>query len=303
MKNKKNKAGRAFVSGLLLAMSYHAMGQVEGAPVVSQQPMLQEQAVQNPSHSNPVVLSDKIHQISHILENTSAVHQYNFTAARGQNVLITTPDSDYDQKWRLEYQVDGGGWQPKRHSSAQRIEGLDPGSQVNIRIVATDGARFDTTDYSVVFGSFPHMRYDLHHEEGFRLIPYGFTKPAFLATQALTEAMLEVTFTDSKAFPLEGGVFDFELSIKHHQANGQYTSDSSGKIIQRVTFKRCEGGLLADNFTHLSENGRETWRTRYKPKKYWANNRLAEQLADKPHVYNLGLICNRWLINWSRSWT
>ncbi len=50
------------------------------------------------------------------------------------------------------------------------------------------------------------------------LIPYGFTKPAFLATQALTEAMLEVTFTDSKAFPLEGGVFDFELSIKHHQA-------------------------------------------------------------------------------------
>ncbi|RMS80912.1 hypothetical protein ALP59_03316 [Pseudomonas savastanoi] len=133
------------------------------------------------------------------------------------------------------------------------------------------------------------------------LIPYGFTKPAFLATQALTEAMLEVTFTDSKAFPLEGGVFDFELSIKHHQANGQYTSDSSGKIIQRVTFKRCEGGLLADNFTHLSENGRETWSTRYEPKKYWANNRLAEQLADKPHVYNLGLICNRWLINWSRN--
>ncbi|RMS77089.1 hypothetical protein ALP60_04335, partial [Pseudomonas savastanoi] len=116
MKNKKNKAGRAFVSGLLLAMSYHAMGQVEGAPVVSQQPMLQEQAVQNPSHSNPVVLSDKIHQISHILESTSAVHQYNFTAARGQNVLITTPDSDYDQKWRLEYQVDGGRWQPKGRS-------------------------------------------------------------------------------------------------------------------------------------------------------------------------------------------
>ncbi|RMT51718.1 hypothetical protein ALP47_04888 [Pseudomonas savastanoi] len=59
--------------------------------------------------------------------------------------------------------------------------------------------------------------------------------------------------------------------------------------------------MLADNFTHLSENGRETWSTRYEPKKYWANNQLAEQLADKPHVYNLGLICNRWLINWSRS--
>ncbi|MBL3875398.1 hypothetical protein EGV01_26280 [Pseudomonas syringae pv. theae] len=289
------------MSGLLLAMSYHAMAQVEIATVASHQPTTQEQAVQNQGRSTPVMLSDKIHQIASNLENTSAVHQYNFTAVRGQNVLITTPDTDYDQKWRLEYQVDGGEWQPKRHSSAERIEGLNPGSQVNIRIVATDGARFETADYSVVFGSFPHMRYDLHHEEGFRLIPYGFTKPAFLATQALTEAMLEVTFTDSKAFPLEGGVFDFELDIKHHQDNGRYISDSSGKIMHRVAFKRCEGGWLANNFTHLSDNGRETWSTRYEPIKYWAKNILAEQLADKPHIYNLGLICNRWLINWSRN--
>ncbi|AKT32019.1 hypothetical protein RYA05_32460 [Pseudomonas syringae pv. actinidiae] len=301
MKNKKSKAGRAFMSGLLLAMSYHAMAQVEVAPVAGHQPTTQEQAVQNQGRSTPVMLSDRIHQIASNLENTSAVHQYNFTAVRGQNVLITTPDTDYDQKWRLEYQVDGGEWQPKRHSSAERIEGLNPGSQVNIRIVATDGARFETADYSVVFGSFPHMRYDLHHEEGFRLIPYGFTKPAFLATQALTEAMLEVTFTDSKAFPLEGGVFDFELDIKHHQDNGRYISDSSGKIMHRVAFKRCEGGWLANNFTHLSDNGRETWSTRYEPIKYWAKNILAEQLADKPHIYNLGLICNRWLINWSRN--
>lgn len=172
------------MSGLLLAMSYHAMAQVEVAPVAGHQPTTQEQAVQNQGRSTPVMLSDRIHQIASNLENTSAVHQYNFTAVRGQNVLITTPDTDYDQKWRLEYQVDGGEWQPKRHSSAERIEGLNPGSQVNIRIVATDGARFETADYSVVFGSFPHMRYDLHHEEGFRLIPYGFTKPAFLATQA-----------------------------------------------------------------------------------------------------------------------
>ncbi|EPM45685.1 fibronectin type III domain-containing protein [Pseudomonas syringae] len=284
MKNKKSKAGRAFVSGLLLAMSYHAMAQLEVNPVASHQPTTQEQAVQNQGRSTPVMLSDKIHQIASNLENTSAVHQYNFTAVRGQNVLITTPATDYDQKWRLEYQVDGGEWQPKRHSSAERIEGLNPGSQVNIRIVATDGARFETADYSVVFGSFPHMRYDLHHEEGFRLIPYGFTKPAFLATQALTEAMLEVTFTDSKAFPLEGGVFDFELDIKHHQDNGRYISDSSGKIMHRVAFKRCEGGWLANNFTHLSDNGRETWSTRYEPIKYWAKNILAEQLADKPHI-------------------
>ncbi|MFA0995721.1 MULTISPECIES: hypothetical protein [Pseudomonas syringae group] len=300
MKNKKSKAGRAFVSGLLLAMSYHAMAQVEVAPVAGHQPTPQEQAVQNQSRSTPVVLSDKIHQIDNTLENTSAVHQYNFTAVRGQNVLITTPDTDYDQKWRLEYQVDGGEWQPKRHSSAERIEGLNPGSQVNIRIVATDGARFDTADYSVVFGSFPYMRYDLHHEEGFRLIPYGFTDPPFLATQALTNAMLEVTFTDSKAFPLEGGVLDFFLGVEN-DAGVTYTSDSSGKIMQLITFGRCDGGKLAGNFTYYSENGRETWSTRYQTKHYWARNVLPEQLADKPHRYNFGHICKRWLTNWSRN--
>ncbi|EPN45347.1 hypothetical protein A244_25596 [Pseudomonas syringae pv. actinidiae ICMP 18807] len=300
MKNKKSKAGRAFVSGLLLAMSYHAMAQLEVNPVASHQPTTQEQAVQNQGRSTPVMLSDKIHQIASTLEDTSAVHQYTFTAVRGQNVLITTPDTDYDQKWRLEYQVDGGEWQPKRHSSAERIEGLNPGSQVNIRIVATDGARFDTADYSVVFGSFPYMRYDLHHEEGFRLIPYGFTDPPFLATQALTNAMLEVTFTDSKAFPLEGGVLDFFLGVEN-DAGVTYTSDSSGKIMQLITFGRCEGGNLAGNFTYYSENGRETWSTRYQSKHYWAKNVLPEQLADKPHRYNFGHVCKRWLTNWSRN--
>ncbi|MGN2438165.1 hypothetical protein [Pseudomonas syringae] len=300
MKNKKSKAGRAFVSGLLLAMSYHALAQVEVNPVASHQPTTQEQAVQNQSRSTPVMLSDKIHQIASTLENTSAVHQYNFTVVRGQNVLITTPDTDYDQKWRLEYQVDGGEWQPKLHSSAERIEGLNPGSQVNIRIVATDGARFDTADYSMVFGSFPYMRYDLHHEEGFRLIPYGFTDPPFLATQALTNAMLEVTFTDSKAFPLEGGVLDFFLGVEN-DAGVTYTSDSSGKIMQLITFGRCEGGKLAGNFTYYSENGRETWSTRYQSKHYWAKNVLPEQLADKPHRYNFGHVCKRWLTNWSRN--
>ncbi|MFH7407715.1 hypothetical protein RA261_28820, partial [Pseudomonas syringae pv. tagetis] len=75
----------------------------------------------------------------------------------------------------------------------------------------------------------------------------------------------------------------------------------SGKIMHRVTYKRCEAALIADNFTHLSENGRETLRTRNEPKKYWANKRLAQQQAEKPHVYNMGLNCNPWLINSARN--
>ncbi|SDW28403.1 hypothetical protein SAMN05444064_10294 [Pseudomonas syringae] len=300
MKNKKNKAGRAFVSGLLLAMSCHATAQVEGAPTASEQPIPQEQTAPATGNSVPVVLTDKIHQINKILESTTVVHQYDFTAARGQNVLIATPDHQYNQTWRLEYQVDGGEWQAKRHNGAEKISGLNAGSQVNIRILATEGARFDSVDYSVVFGSYPHMRYDLHNEEGFLPIPHGRTTPAFLGAQAFTKAMLEATFTDSTGIALEGGVLDFHLSIREGGEGEQYISDSSGKIMQLLTFKGCEGGQLADNFVHYS-NGKNTWSTRYEVGDYWAVNRLLENLADKPYVYKFGHICKRWLINWSRN--
>ncbi|MCI3946802.1 hypothetical protein K0038_03876 [Pseudomonas syringae] len=300
MKSKKNKARRVLLSGLLWVMSWHALAHVEGAPTVSEQPAHQKPTVPDAKTFISVVLSDKVHQINNTLESTTAVHQYGFTAVRGQHVLIATPDSDDHQKWKLEFQVDGGEWQVKRHSLAERVDGLTPGSQVNIRIVATDGALFDSADYRVVFGSFPYMNYGLHHQAGFRLIPYGFTDPPFLATQALTEAMLDATFTDSKAFPLEGGVLDFLLGVENDVAV-TYTSDSAGKIMQVITFDRCEGGRLADNFTYYSENGRETWSTRYQLKKYWARNVLPEQLADKPHIYNFGHVCKRWLTNWSRN--
>lgn len=69
--------------------------------------------------------------------------------------------------------MEGGEWQPKRHNGAEKVTGLNAGTQVSVRILATDGAVFDSTGYRVVFGSFPHLNYDLHHEAGFRLISYG----------------------------------------------------------------------------------------------------------------------------------
>ncbi|MFH7365668.1 hypothetical protein RA275_29860, partial [Pseudomonas syringae pv. tagetis] len=77
-------------------------------PVARHQPTTQDQAVQNQSRSNPLVMSDKINQISNTLENTTADHQNNFTAVLGQNVLKTTPDSHYDHKFRNDYHHDGG---------------------------------------------------------------------------------------------------------------------------------------------------------------------------------------------------
>ncbi|MGN2411691.1 hypothetical protein [Pseudomonas syringae] len=302
MNNKKDKARRALLSGLLLAMSWHAMAQVDAAPAVSDPPTSQEQTVPEAGSSIPVVLSDKLHQISKTLESTTAVHQYGFTAVRGQNVLIATPDSNYNQKWKLEFQVDGGEWRPKRHNGAEKVVGLNAGSQVSIRILATDGARFDRATYKVVFGSYPHMNYDLHNEEGFLPIPHGRTNPEFLGTQAFTKAMLEANFTDSKGIPLEGGVLNFklELPVTKTKIPKTFTSNGDGKIMELIEFKGCEGGNYARDFVHYS-NGRNTWSTRYEVGMYWAENALPEHLADKPYIYNFGHICKRWLSNWSRN--
>ncbi|KPB73207.1 Uncharacterized protein AC507_2069 [Pseudomonas syringae pv. maculicola] len=66
-----------------------------------------------------------------------------------------------------------------------------------------------------------------------------------------------------------------------------------------IEFKGCEGGNYADDFVHYS-NGKSTWSTRYEVGKYWAENVLLKDLADKSHEYWFGHICKRWLSNWSR---
>ncbi|MBD8814977.1 hypothetical protein IFR09_27825, partial [Pseudomonas syringae] len=89
--------------------------------------------------------------------------------------------------------------------------------------------------------------------------PHGLTEPAFLATQALTEALLEVSFTDSKKHPLEGGVvaFTFNPNGSVKPTTTPYTSGSDGKISKLIKFSGCEGGRYAEPFVHV-KNGRNT---------------------------------------------
>ncbi len=206
MDNNKSATGRLLLSGLFLAMSCHAFAQGESDVAGVVPDAQQEISTLRAETPGVVVLSDKIHEITQTLESTSAVHQYSFTAIRGQNVLLATPGSQYDKLWKVEYQVDGGEWKRKPYAGAYKISDLNPGSQVNVRVSAVDGANFESTKYRIVFGSFPHMNYDLLNEKG--ILPISAFQPyleGFLATQAFKEATLEATFTDSKAYPLEGG--------------------------------------------------------------------------------------------------
>ena len=209
MKNNKRHSGGMLVSALFLAMSCHALAQNESGQGSTGQASSQVSSELSTDTQNAVELSDKIHQISQTLYSVSTVHHYSFTALRGQNVLLTTPGSHYNKLWTVDYQVDDSAWTPKRHSGAERISGLKPGAQVKVRVRAVDGVGFEKAEYKIVFGSFPHMRYDLHNEKGIlEISAIQKNREGFFATQGFKEATLEASFTDSKAYPLEGGAAD-----------------------------------------------------------------------------------------------
>lgn len=261
----------------------------------------QTAAVENTDQAT--VLEDRVHFLSGELENPHAVHHYRFTALRGQDVLLTTLNSvTYGQQWRLEYRIDSGEWKAKSGSGPQKLQGLAVGATVEVKVLAVDGVQPQTISYNLVFGSYPHMRYDFHHQKDFLPIPHGRTKPEFLATQALTEAMLDVTFTDNKGHPLEGGVvaFTFLPNVELKETTEFYLSDRDGKVKELIRFNACEGGVYAEPFVHVN-GGRNTWATRYKVGVYQAVNFLPGAIADKPHTFFFGHICKRWLINWSKN--
>nr|WP_260409540.1 hypothetical protein [Pseudomonas cichorii] len=262
-------------------------------------PAMQEPLVQEVSGRASTFLGDRLNQINQTLQSVGSVHRYRFISLRGQDVLLATPDYDASGSvWKVEYQIDDGEWKTKAHKDPEVIQNLKPGARVNVRVTAAEGARFEKAGYRMVLGSYPHMQYHLNHEAGFLKIPYGLTEPPFLATQAYTRVLLEATFTDSKAYPLAGGVMDFRL--EPHEGDTEihkvFTSDSRGKISRFIEFGRCEGGKLAGTFVHES-TGRNIWSTRYKVGKYSARNWLLERLDETPQEYTFGHICKRSLVS------
>lgn len=299
MDNNKSATGRLLLSGLFLAMSCHAFAQGESGVAGAVPDAPQETSTSRAETPGVVVLSDKIHEITQTLESTSAVHQYSFTAIRGQNVLLATPGSQYDKLWKVEYQVDGGEWKRKPYADAYKISDLNPGSQVNVRVSAVDGANFESTKYRIVFGSFPHMNYDLLDEQGILPISaFQENVEAFLATQAFKEVTLEATFTDSKAYPLEGGQLRFSLTTgTKEEIHEIFTSDKEGKISRLIEFNRCEGGWPANDIYEFTDKTRFTWSTLYGKGDYSASNILTGRLEDKVYTFKLGHLCKRWLTN------
>jgi len=129
-------------------------------------------------------------------------------------------------------------------------------------------------------------------------IPYGYSQPAWLPSQAYKEAMLEVKFADTTGAALEGGVASFVLGFHGNyrpSINFTLTSDKEGKALKWVELGRCEGGSEAADFVEYSKGYNNTWRTQYRRGKYLVVNELSGRALSAS--FTLGHICHQRLIS------
>lgn len=126
------------------------------------------------------------------------------------------PGSDpIKDAWKVEY-YENGGWHT--HNLETKVfSNLTPGAEVIIRVTPREQTNATNIAYTLNFGSYPVLKkYDLHGEPGVIRIPSGYSQPGWLATQVYKEALLEVTFTDTKGAPLEGGIAYFSLPLRRN---------------------------------------------------------------------------------------
>jgi hypothetical protein len=324
MKNNKRLIQNAQVSTLLLAMSCGMLAHAHNCdePINSgslteeqtqhvSEPLVPDVAVRTSDQQEAIgpdqageaptiiELSDKVHQLAKTLESDAAVHVFNFTSVRGQDVLLGTPDREtFNKLWKVQYQIGTGEWKVKTNTNPLAFKNLKPGVVITARVSAVEGAKFDSAPYTLVFGSYPLRTFDLASQEGFVRIPNGYSEPSYLATQAQKSALLKASFRDTTGAPLEGGVLKLHLRLSDSkELPAELVSGIDGNASKLLEFDSCEGGFPAKNFRQRQGKVTNIWATRYKVGGYIGSNVLLEDLADKPNFYTFGHICRRFLFD------
>lgn len=297
---KKEVIAAVMLSGVLCSAQTscafaESLAQESAAQVSSGQ---KNNAPSEESQPRFTVLPDKVSWISDRLSKESPVHYYGFVALRGQDILLSTPGDamPYKKPWKIEYR-ENDEW--KQLTSEEVVfSGLQPGHEMIVRVSPAVAGETPAGSYNLAFGSLPVLKYDLHDEPGVIRISGGRTVPAWLATQAYKQALLDVRFTDSKNAPLAGAVAEFSLRYKENvrpEIRLSLLSDERGQASKMIEFGRCTGGDEAEEFVH-KQQGFNTWKSHYLVAGYSASNALRSSTTVRPHVFFLGHICSQKLV-------
>lgn len=174
----------------------------------------------NDTVATSTILSDKQHHITGNMDSSNDIDYFQFTAVRGQDVILKLEDKALDE-WILE--VYSNGWMPLTIGNEITLSNLQPNQNINARVRANPNATVNPINkYKLLIGtkvtaikniSGNHVNGEYNVERvpysAFGSLPYG-------TTQAYKTLTWHATLLDSRGSPVEGALAELHLDKYAH---------------------------------------------------------------------------------------
>ncbi|MCI8209618.1 hypothetical protein AUC61_08725 [Pseudomonas sp. S25] len=205
-------------------------------------------------------LPDKINNVFGKLESAGDVKYYNFTAVRGQKVMINDVlQGKNGAYFTIEYNL-ADSWQPLPTLKPIITPPLTLGQKVQLRISHPAGVTFQSDKYfNIDFGSAPYAHNIRIETEGPKTGTY------FMTSTFREKIMWATNIRDSTGQLLEGATVDFVIRADDQNLSNEVNSRRvtvTGGIVEYVSFPACSGRHVTTPFTGVYDF-KTKWRATY----------------------------------------
>ncbi|KGJ88417.1 hypothetical protein ND2E_4253 [Colwellia psychrerythraea] len=205
----------------------------------------------NDTVATSTLLSDKQHAITGNMDSASDIDYFQFTAVRGQDVLLKLEDAQLDE-WIIEFY--NNGWMQVATNTDLTIGNLQPNQNINIRVRANPSLPVNSLhDYDLTIGTkvTSVSNHSVSGESNVNRVTYAAfnaVKATYATTQAYHNLTWGVTLQDSTGHPVEGAkaklkvdqdVSDNDNIINY--TNYEKISNSAGRVSGSINLGNCSG--------------------------------------------------------------
>jgi hypothetical protein len=220
----------------------------------------------NDTVATSTLLSDKQHTITGNMDSASDLDYFQFTAVRGQDVILKFEDAQLDE-WIIE--LYNNGWVEVAKNTDLTISNLQPNQNINIRVRANPNLPINSSnDYKLTIGTkvTSVSNYSVSGEPNVNRVTYsGFGSSLYATTQAYHKLTWSVTLQDSTGYPVEGA--KAKLRVDQDVSDGsinyidfEKTSNSLGRISGSVNLGDCHSDITFRH-TEYSLGYKNIWET------------------------------------------
>lgn len=220
----------------------------------------------NDTVATSTLLSDKQHVITGNMDSVGDLDYFQFTAVRGQDVILRFEDDQLDE-WITE--VFNNGWIEVAKDTDVTISNLQPNKNINIRVRANPNLPINSSNnYNLIIGTkvTSVSNHSVSGEPNVNRVTYsGFGSSLYATTQAYRKLYWSVTLQDSTGHPVEGA--KAKLRVDQDVSDGsinyidfESTSNSSGHISGSVDLGSCHSDITFRH-TEYSFGYKNIWDT------------------------------------------